>query len=560
MTYHDVTVLGAGWSGLLATKYMKEEGLTVVALERRDAIGGLWYYSDDPAEKTVMKSTRTTSSSTLTEMSDYPMPEEIGMFPHHAKILEYLKSYCEEFDLLRHIRFNTTAEKVEKKGEIWHVYTSTGITYTSKFLVVSTGEPIADDPRDTIFGNFTGSIYHAKEIKEPIEEHRNCRLLVFGGGETSADICQEWYNHTSCIYWSAPRGQHFFRRFAKILPWKNPQALDKASSPLLTTIAPFHYSKPGLSWICKWTTSGSLLNYQGHGIPEWKNDSPFMHLFINKNGHILDLIDYKKFVPKGGIESCNGKEVVFSDGSKQEFDVVIVSTGYKPAFPFLSEQYTEISFRDRYKHIFDNDDPSLAFVGFVRPVIGSMPALAEPQASWVAKIYSGRLKLKPKAERLEETKADAEYWWKYFEHSSHRLDRIVEGLTYATTIARLANIYPDYTRLFKRNIYHWYVAMVSPTNTAWLRLNDPKHEDQAIATLERHRQGSISPLHYLLILFLRLIWFDWWCVQLENIKYKIQTSKYWPTIRELRIIQSINWVWCLPKRMLFDNTTVLPDV
>ena len=43
MTYHDVTVLGAGWSGLIAIKYMKEEGLTVVALERRDGIGGLWY-------------------------------------------------------------------------------------------------------------------------------------------------------------------------------------------------------------------------------------------------------------------------------------------------------------------------------------------------------------------------------------------------------------------------------------------------------------------------------------------------------------------------------------
>ena len=285
-----------------------------------------------------------------------------------------------------------------------------------------------------------------------------------------------------------------------------------------------------------------------------------MHLFINKNGHILDLIDYKKFVPKSGIESCNGKEVVFSDGSRQEFDVVIVSTGYKPAFPFLPEQYTQKSFRDRYKHIFDNDDPSLAFVGFVRPVIGSMPGVAETQARWVAKIYSGRLKLKPKAERLEETKADAEYWWKYFETSSQRLDRIVEGLTYATDIARLANIYPDFTRLFKRNIYHWYVAMVSPTNTAFLRLNEPKHEDQAIATLQRHRQGSISPLHLLLILSLRLIWFDWWCVQLENLKYKIQTSKHWPTIRELRIVRSINWVWCLPKRMLFDNTTVLPDV
>ena len=94
-----------------------------------------------------------------------------------------------------------------------------------------------------------------------------------------------------------------------------------------------------------------------------------MHFFINKNGHILDLIDYKKFVPKSGIELCIRKEVVFSDGSRQVFDVVIVSTGYKPAFLFLPKQYTQKLFCDQYKHI-----------------------------------YSSRLKLKSKPERLEETK------------------------------------------------------------------------------------------------------------------------------------------------------------
>ena len=54
MAYHDVTVLGAGWAGIVSTKYMLEEGLTVVTLERRDDLGGLWYYSDDPAEKTTI--------------------------------------------------------------------------------------------------------------------------------------------------------------------------------------------------------------------------------------------------------------------------------------------------------------------------------------------------------------------------------------------------------------------------------------------------------------------------------------------------------------------------
>lgn len=560
MTYHDVTVLGVGWSGVVAIKYMKEEGLTVLGLERRDGIGGLWYYSDDPNEKTVMKSTRTTSSSTLTEMSDYPMPEEIGIFPHHSKILEYLRSYCEHFDLYRHMRFNTTVEKVEKKDNLWHVTVSSGETFTSKFLVPCTGEPTVDDPRDSIFSSFEGSIYHAKEIKEPLEEHRNCRLLVFGGGETAADICAEWYDHTSCIYWCAPRGQHFFRRYSKVLPWKEPQALDKASSLLLTSIAPFHYSKPGLSWVCKWTTSGSLLAYQGHGIPEWRNKSEFMHLFINKNGHVLDMIDYERFVPKGAIECCNGKEVTFADGSKQEFDVVIVSTGYKVALPYLPEKYTNKTFRDRYKHVFDNDDPTLAFVGYVRPVIGSMPSVAETQARWVAKVFSGKVELISKEERLKVTEEDAKYWKEYFQASSQRLDRIVEEVMYVNNIAKLAKVYPNLWHLFKSNIYHWYVAVISPYNTALYQLNDPEHRDQAIATLERHRKGTTASLHLLLILFLRIIWFDWWCGKLEYLKYNIQTSKHWPTVRDTAPMKFVNWVWCLPKAVAFDNKTTLPPM
>ena len=67
----------------------------------------------------------------------------------------------------------------------------------------------------------------------------------------------------------------------------------------------------GLSWVCKWTTMGSLLAYQGHGIPEWKNDAKFFHFIVNKNGHVLDRVDYKHCIPKGAIERVQGKKVLF---------------------------------------------------------------------------------------------------------------------------------------------------------------------------------------------------------------------------------------------------------
>ena len=64
-------------------------------------------------------------------------------------------------------------------------------------------------------------------------------------------------------------------------------------------------------------------------------------------------------VPKAGIEQCEGNMITFSDGSKQEFDVIILCTGYSPEFSFLPDGFARKSFMQRYKFVFDNEDPSL---------------------------------------------------------------------------------------------------------------------------------------------------------------------------------------------------------
>ncbi|MGH8579808.1 MAG: hypothetical protein ACREVK_06690 [Gammaproteobacteria bacterium] len=79
-----------GLAGLVALKYMLQN-LGAVAVEANDKIGGVWYYREEETDKGgVMKSTRTTSSKTVTEMSDFPMPESYSHFPRHDEILHYL--------------------------------------------------------------------------------------------------------------------------------------------------------------------------------------------------------------------------------------------------------------------------------------------------------------------------------------------------------------------------------------------------------------------------------------------------------------------------------------
>ena len=554
--HHDVTVIGAGWSGLAACKYMKEEGLSVIALEKREGIGGVWLYSDDPDLVTVMKTTRCTSSSTFTEMSDFPMPEEIGMFPHHTDVLKYLHAYADHFNLMPHILLNTGVKKAEKRGEVWWIQCENGDEYTSNNLVVTNGpQQIPNrELESSVLKGFTGKIYHAGEIKGVSEEHRGKRLLVVGGGETGSDICIDFYDHSQFIYWSIPRGQHFFRKVAKVKMWGKPQAIDKASSRMLKIITPYTRGKPGLTWMCNWTTTGSLLGYQGHGIPEWRNDAKFFHFFVNKNGKVLDFVDYKHLVPKAGITHCTGNKVHFTDGTSQEFNTIIMSTGYRKSFPFLPDRYTEMSMGDHYKFVFDIKDPSLAFVGYSRPVVGSVVTFSELQARWVARVYSNHAPLKPLEEREADHTRDVAYLRDYFKDSSRRLEGLVELFTYLDDISKLAGVYPDYWALFKRNPRHWYIAYFAPYNGATFQLNEPKYEDHAIATMESHRTMTVTLPNMVLLLFLRLIWFDWFLEHLGYVKYRIQVSGWWRVVRDWRITRAANWVWTLPKRAFFDNT------
>lgn len=52
----DLVVIGAGVSGIATAKCAREAGMSVVVVERSDAVGGLWHYRDRGYG--VMKCTR----------------------------------------------------------------------------------------------------------------------------------------------------------------------------------------------------------------------------------------------------------------------------------------------------------------------------------------------------------------------------------------------------------------------------------------------------------------------------------------------------------------------
>lgn len=572
----DVVVIGGGWSGLLMLKHALQEGLSAVALEGRDDIGGVWHFTEDPTVVTVMTTTETSSSTCFTEMADFPMPKD-REFLRHDEVKSYLAAYCERFGLRPHIRFGARVRSVAKdhRAGIWEVSTETECV-RARNLVVATGghQQMNTDPLREIFAGFESGgagekrVFHVGELKHPPRDWAGKRVLIYGGGESSADLADLLVREkiTQRVVWSMPRGQHFFRKYGFWLR-KNPftgrrlkpEAFDRQSSLIQGLMSPPYKGKSGMRWGCKWTTSGSMLAYQGHGIPEWRNDAPHMHHFVNKSANALDLIDYDKLVPKGAVAGVDGSRVRFVDGTAEDIDIVVLSTGYRPDLGYLPEPIRSLPFRDHYKFIFYNPDPTLAFAGFVRPVFGSIPIITEVQCRWIAGVFSGRHTLPDLDTRSRRTQQEAGFWRDFFKDTSGSKETLVDIFIYTLGIARVAGEFPDRKRLLREDPYLWLLSVIGPFNSVLMTLNDPAKRAHAREMLDHHRFiRSNTAATLLLQVIATLTRFDEILSLLEKAKYRLQTSHRVARYKDHPVFRAASWLLDWPKRAFFVHSAEYP--
>jgi len=91
------------------------------------------------------------------------------------------------------------------------------------------------------------------------------------------------------------------------------------------------------------------------------------------------------------------KEVHFKDARQRNVDIVLLCTGYKYDFGiFPGVQMTEGNKRvlNLYEHMLlidEDEDPTVAFVGL--PTMGSVFLIAEAQSAFIARYFSGRIRI-----------------------------------------------------------------------------------------------------------------------------------------------------------------------
>mmetsp|Transcript_7473 Transcript_7473/g.9758 ORF Transcript_7473/g.9758 Transcript_7473/m.9758 type:complete len:525 (-) Transcript_7473:1618-3192(-) len=132
----DVCIVGAGFSGLLATIKLRAKGLkSIRILEQAPELGGTWYWNQYPGVACDIESL---SYLPLSHLPGYS-PERY--YSSGASILQFAKQLSEHHNITELINFNEKA--VEAKFDVehskWTVKSSKGFTYECKYLIFGKG-------------------------------------------------------------------------------------------------------------------------------------------------------------------------------------------------------------------------------------------------------------------------------------------------------------------------------------------------------------------------------------------------------------------------------------
>jgi len=261
-------------------------------------------------------------------------------------------------------------------------------------------------------------------------------------------------------------------------------------------MSPTHKYSPFIYEYVEWA-----FGENGHGQEAWRTAALYNRSFFNKSTEVLSRVESGHVVPKRDIASCQGKTVRFTDGTSAEVDAIITCSGYTASFPFFDESVKAgTDPRNWFKYVFYDDDPSLAFVGFARPIFGSIPGLAELQSRYVAKVFSGACRLPELAERSATIERDAAFWNHHFRDTSLRIAGLVDHFVYSDQLARLIGCRPNFLALFFKSPRRWWQAITAPWSGSQFWLNDVKHHSRIFETFRRYSDDRVIQARIWLLL------------------------------------------------------------
>jgi dimethylaniline monooxygenase (N-oxide forming) len=412
-------VVGAGPAGLAAMKELKEAGFEVTAFDRSASIGGRWSLTPN---RGVWKELCLNTNRQLLSFSDFEWKEAYyqghekaygGVFPHCTEVKQYLEDYAKHFDIMDCIQLDTEVLSVEqindKQG--WKIVTQRAgksMNHEFDYCIICSGiygKP--SNPLKEVFSSFSGKVIHSQDFSTS-EGYEGKQVLVIGSSISASEISGALVDGGKCK--SLVNSLRHMPYHVELVNEKT----QKPADDLLFNRLPVWLGKVLPDYI---TTKGlkatvldlwpDQLTHAEDGIAP---DTDIRTANICADRHYVQYAKAGKIrVKPCPVASVEGKQVTFEDGTKQDFDVVIMATGYDIDLSFLpSELREKVLFTNTmtgkqdlalYKLMLTPQVENLAFGGLIYNVGPHFP-MAEMQARYIAAIFSGKIP-RPTKEKLE---------------------------------------------------------------------------------------------------------------------------------------------------------------
>jgi cation diffusion facilitator CzcD-associated flavoprotein CzcO len=340
-------VVGAGPAGLAVGASLQQAGISCLILEQADKVGVAWH---GHYERLHLHTDKKHS-----ELPWAPFPKEYPRYPSRLQMISYLEAYARQFHL--EPRLGQQVVSARQADGVWEVQTQ-DTRYRASSLVIATGynrEPWL--PTWPGQDSFQGSLLHSSEYRNG-EPFRGRKVLVVGFGNSGGEIAIDLWEHGARPSLAVrgpvnviPRDLFGIPILAiGILQSKlPPRWADALNAPLLRAVM------------------GDLTRYGLRKLPQ----GPVTQIRGKARIPLIDVGTIKLI--KGGqvkvyprIERFTADAVLFTDGRQEEFDAVILATGYRPRVNAFLEGALA-AYDDEGTPLFSGSEspvPGLYFCGF----------------------------------------------------------------------------------------------------------------------------------------------------------------------------------------------------
>lgn len=317
-------IIGAGPSGLASARALSRRGIHVEGYEASHGVGGLWDISNQ--RSTMYESAHLISSRTTTEFAEFPMRSTID-YPGHRVLLEYFRDYADEYALTGLFRFETRVTRLEPRDGGWDLVSTGPEGEQTRWYdgVVLANGTLAEPNIPAFPGDFAGEIMHTSAYKNAAQLAGR-RVLIIGAGNSGCDIAVDAVHHAASVDMSVRRGYYFVPRYlfgrpsdtlnqGRPLPARIKQAVDSRVLKAFTgDPVRFGFPKP------------DYRIYESHPIV---------------NTLILNHLGQGDLRIRPDVERFDGSRVRFRDGSSDEYDLVLLATGYTLDYPFVDRTHLQ---------------------------------------------------------------------------------------------------------------------------------------------------------------------------------------------------------------------------